>query len=49
MIGDSLDNDVYGAMNAGIDAIYYNQKNEDNFDKRKIKSIGSMKKLKEMF
>ncbi len=49
MIGDSLEMDVYGAYRVGIDAVYYNPTNKDGFDKTKVKSIGSMKQLKEMF
>ncbi len=49
MIGDSLQNDVYGAMQVGMDAIYYNSKSKDNFDKNKIKSIGSMRMIKERY
>ncbi len=48
MIGDSLDFDVYGPGRIGMDAIFYNPKNKD-YDKAKVKSIGSMKKIKEMF
>ena len=48
MIGDSLDTDIYGAMKVGMDTIYYNPKNKDNFDKNKVKSIGNMKQIREM-
>lgn len=48
MIGDSLDFDVYGPGRIGMDAIFYNLKGKD-YDKAKVKSIGSMKKIKEMF
>ena len=48
MIGDSLDFDVYGPARIGMDAIFYNPKGKD-YDKAKVKSIGSMKKIKEMF
>ena len=48
MIGDSLDFDVYGSGRIGMDAIFYNPKGKD-YDKAKVKSIGSMKKIKEMF
>ena len=48
MIGDSLDFDVYGPGRIGMDAIFYNPKGKD-YDKAKVKSIGSMKKIKEMF
>ena len=48
MIGDSLDFDVYGPCRIGMDAIFYNPKGKD-YDKAKVKSIGSMKKIKEMF
>ncbi len=49
VIGDSLDFDVYGPNEAGIDSIYYNPRNNDDFDKQKVKSIGNMRKIKEMF
>lgn len=48
MIGDSLDFDVYGPSYVGMDSIFYNPKNKE-YDKDKVKSIGSMKKIKEMF
>ena len=48
MIGDSLDFDVYGPSVVGMDSIFYNPKNKE-CDKEKVKSIGSMKKIKEMF
>lgn len=49
MIGDSLQYDVYGAMDTGLDAIYYNPKKTDNFDKNKVKSIGSLKEIRRMY
>lgn len=48
MIGDSLDKDVYAAMATGLDSIYFNLNNNDNFDKNKVKSIGSMRDLERM-
>lgn len=48
MVGDSLDFDVYGPSEIGMDSIFYNPKNKE-YDKAKVKSIGSMKKIKEMF
>lgn len=48
MIGDSLDFDVYGPGRIGMDAIFYNPKDKE-YDKEKVKSIRSMKKIKEMF
>lgn len=48
MIGDSIENDIYGAMKIGMDAIYYNPNYNNAFDKNKIESIGSMKMIKEM-
>ena len=48
MVGDSLDFDVYGPSEVGMDSIFYNPKNKE-YDKAKVKSIGSMKKIKEMF
>jgi HAD superfamily hydrolase (TIGR01549 family) len=49
IIGDNLRRDVLGALEVGLDAVYYNPKGKDNFDKSKIKSIGSMNKIKEMY
>jgi HAD superfamily hydrolase (TIGR01549 family) len=49
IIGDSLERDVLGAMNIGLDSIYYNPKGNNSFNKNKVKSIGSMNKIKEMF
>lgn len=49
MIGDSLEADVYGAMEIGVDAIYYNPKNRDDFDKDKVKSIGSMRDIRRLY
>lgn len=49
MIGDSLEADIYGAMEIGVDAIYYNPKNKDDFDKDKVKSIGSMKEIRRLY
>ena len=48
MVGDSLDFDVYGPQSVGMDSIFYNPKDK-NYDKAKVKSIGSMRKIKEMF
>lgn len=48
MIGDSLGFDVYGPSEVGMDSIFYNPKDKE-YDKAKVKSIGSMKKIKEMF
>lgn len=48
MIGDSLDFDVYGPQAIGMDSIFYNPRCKE-YDKEKVKSIGSMKKIKEMF
>lgn len=49
MIGDDLENDVLGPMKFGIDAIYYNPKGKTNFDRGKVKSIGRIKEIKEMY
>lgn len=49
MIGDSLEADIYGAMAIGLDAIYYNPSNKDDFDKSKVKSIGNMKELRRFY
>ena len=48
MIGDSLDFDVYGPRAVGMESIFYNPRCKE-YDKEKVKSIGSMKKIKEMF
>lgn len=48
VIGDSLDNDVYGAYRAGIDAIFYNPKGEGTYNKHLVKSIRDLRKLKEI-
>lgn len=45
MIGDSLNRDVLPAMAVGLDAIYFNPNNNENFDKEKVKSIGRMQDL----
>lgn len=49
IIGDSLEADVYGAMDIGLDAVYYNPKNNQDFDKDKVKSIGNMKDIKKLY
>lgn len=49
MIGDSLEADIYGAMEVGIDAIYYNPNNKGDFDKSKIKSMKNMKELRRFY
>ena len=49
IVGDSLETDVYGANKIGLDAVYYNPNNTNNFDKNKVKSIGSIRRIKEMF
>lgn len=49
IIGDSLEFDVLAPMEFGMDAIYYNPRNKDGFDKKKVKSIGNMLRIKEMF
>lgn len=49
MIGDSLEADIYGAMEVGIDSIYYNPNNKNDFDKSKIKSIKNMKELRRFY
>lgn len=46
---DDLENDVLGPMKFGIDAIYYNPKGKTNFDRGKVKSIGRIKEIKEMY
>lgn len=48
MIGDDLEKDVYGAMSVGLDAVYYNPKGDNSFDRDKVKSIGTLKMIKEM-
>lgn len=49
MIGDSLDNDVYGAYRAGMDAIYYDPKGKGGYNKHLVKSINHMDRLREMY
>jgi putative hydrolase of the HAD superfamily len=46
MIGDSLESDIAGALNAGWQAIYFN---EDNSHSHSGKSISSLKELKDLF
>ena len=49
MIGDSLEADIYGAMEVGIDSIYYNPNNKNDFDKSKINNIKNMKELRRFY
>lgn len=49
MIGDSLNRDVLPAMAVGLDAIYFNPNNNENFDKEKVKSIGNICKIGKMY
>lgn len=49
IIGDSLDRDVLPAMAVGLDAIYFNPNNNDNFNKEKVKSIGNICKIGKMY
>lgn len=49
IIGDSLNRDVEPAMAVGLDSIYFNPNNNDNFDKSKVKSIGNMRKIGGMY
>lgn len=49
MIGDDLEKDVYGALSIGMDALYYNPNGRNDSSKSKVKSIGSLKMIKEMF
>lgn len=49
MIGDSLNRDVLPAMAVGLDAIYFNPNNNDNFNKEKVKSIGNICKIGKMY
>ena len=44
MIGDSLDADVQGALDAGLDAIYFNE-NKDSVENH-IKQINHLLELK---
>lgn len=46
MIGDSLESDIAGAMNAGWEAIYYS---EDKNHLHRGRSISSLKELKKIF
>ena len=49
MVGDSLDNDVYGAYRAGMDAIYYNPNDKGGYNKHLVKSIRHMDRIREMY
>lgn len=49
MIGDSLEKDIYGAMQIGLNAVYYNPNNNDYFDKKKVKSIKNLRVIKEIY
>lgn len=46
MIGDNIDRDVQGALNAGLKAIYYNPKNKNN--KIENKNYYEIKRLEEL-
>lgn len=48
-VGDKLETDVCGGIAAGMDVIYYNPKRKDDHDKRLIKSIDNMGKIREMY
>jgi putative hydrolase of the HAD superfamily len=45
MIGDTLESDVYGALNAGWDAIYFAEKNEPGYTGMFISSLCELKEL----
>lgn len=45
MIGDNLEVDIIGAINAGLDAIHYDEKEKAEHEYKKIKKIGELKKL----
>lgn len=45
MIGDNLEVDIIGAINAGLDAIHYDEKEKAEHKYKKIKKIGELKKL----
>lgn len=49
MIGDDLKKDIYGALDIGLEALYYNPNGKNDFNRSKVKSIGSLKMIKEMF
>lgn len=49
MIGDSLEDDIYGAMEIGLDAIYYQSEKKDDFDKSKVKSIRNMREIRSVY
>ena len=51
MIGDNIINDVYGAIDAGLNSVYYNRKSsnpEKNEYTGKFKIITSLSQLKEI-
>jgi putative hydrolase of the HAD superfamily len=45
MIGDSLESDIEGALNAGWEAIYFSEKVENDFNGRMIKDLSELKML----
>ncbi len=45
VIGDSLENDVYGPYRVGMDAIYFDRKNKNNSNKKLVKSINNLEVL----
>ena len=50
MIGDNISNDVIGAINAGLDGIYFDPNNKgNNLSFMKVKRIDRFDRLKEMY
>ena len=48
MIGDNITNDVVGAVDAGMDAIYFDEKKKDD-NKVLVKKINNIRQLKEIY
>ena len=46
MIGDNFESDIIGAINSGWDAIYFTEKNPENFSG---KNISNLKELQTIF
>lgn len=45
MIGDSMESDIHGAINAGWEAIYFAEDNEHQFEGRSIRRLEELKKI----
>ncbi len=49
MIGDSIEVDIQGAINAGIDQVYVNHLSNDNHNVKPTYTVYSLKELEEIF